>query len=137
MTPKKTLPTNGIYIKDAIAWTKAWQKVNPNLPKAFSIPIGDLMELLQELGVLQNDGKGNLTTHGTTNPADGIRAYMATDLSTNEDKLILVGTVNVNGVAEDQVKGTTNTLKVSLAGEGAFDFVVPCPKKCDLKSPLY
>ncbi|MFT7072224.1 MAG: hypothetical protein ACJA1Z_003903 [Patiriisocius sp.] len=132
------LPKNGITAKEASDWTAAYQTAHPNETKAFSIPIVDLLELLTELGVLQKDSKGNLTTHGVTDPADGIRAYLAIGPdpdkpSVNEDKLVLVGTVD----GEDQVKGTPNPLKVTLLGSGAFDLTRPCPTKCDVKSPLY
>ena len=134
------LPKDGITITEAENWTAAWQRTHPSLSKAFLIPNTDLISLLEEIGVLVSDGKGGLTVH--SNPkAYGIRAYMAIgpDPATgkDEDKLVMVGTVDVKGTYQDQVLHTKNTLQVPLRGSGAFDLVRPCPKWCDLNSPLY
>ncbi|MFT5892153.1 MAG: hypothetical protein ACI9Y7_002263, partial [Dokdonia sp.] len=55
---------------------------------------------------------------------------------TEEEKLVLVGAVAVGAEYQDQVEETTNKLKVTLSGSGAFDFILPCPRFCDPKSPL-
>ena len=134
------LPKNGIDIADAENWTKAWQTKYPALSKAFLIPNSDLLSLLEEIGVLVSDGKGGFTVHSNPN-AYGIRAYMAIgpDPATgkDEEKLVMVGTVDVKGEYQDQVENSKNTLQVPLSGSGAFDFTRPCPVRCDINSSLF
>ncbi|MGJ8666659.1 MAG: hypothetical protein ACSHW7_09855 [Patiriisocius sp.] len=140
-TPKMdgVLPKDEISITDAENWTAAWQKKNPGHAKAFLIPNTDLLSLLEEIGVLVSDGKGGLTVH--SNPlAYGIRAYMAIGpnpaTGEEEEKLVLVGTVDVKGDYQDQVENSKNPLRIPLSGSGAFDLTRPCPVKCDRNSPL-
>lgn len=139
------LPPNGITIKDAEDWTTAWQANCKDVAKAFLIPMEDLLELLTELKVLKPDGNGNLITDGTNYPLDGIRAYNGLIMDPTDDKnvakaekkIVLVGTVDVNGEAQDQVENSKDAPKVELLGSGAFDFGFPCPKRCNKNSSLY
>ena len=141
MTTKDgVLPAGGITQKEATNWTGAWQAAYPNLSKAFLIPNADILSLLEELGVLVPDGKGGFTVHSNP-PTYGIRAYMAigpdpANPKQNEEKLVMVGTVDVKGEYQDQVLGTSNPLQIPLTGSGAFDFTRPCPFLCDKNSPL-
>lgn len=140
MSEKFNLANNRITIEMAKAWTKTWQEDNPEHSKAFLVPIDDVLNILQLLGVLVDDGKGELTTKGNTNLDTAIRAYMAIgpdEAGVTEEKLVLVGAVEVKGEWQDQVQETKNTLKVSLVGSGAYDFTEPCPATCDPKSPLF
>lgn len=133
-------PAGGITQKEAVDWTAAWQSKYPNLSKAFLIPNADLINLLEELGVLVSDGQGGYTVH--SNPGSyGVRAYMAigpdpANPKQNEEKLVMVGTVDVKGEYQDQITGTPNPLQVPLSGSGAFDITRPCPRFCDKNSPL-
>ncbi|GER60275.1 hypothetical protein [Patiriisocius marinus] len=134
------LPKNGVPIDDAENWTKAWQTKYPSHSKAFLIPNTDLLSLLEEIGVLVSDGKGGLVVH--SNPAVyGIRAYMAIGpdriTGEEEEKLVMVGTVDVKGEFQDQVKNSKDEPQVPLSGSGAFDFGRPCPKTCNVNSSLY
>ncbi|GEQ85766.1 hypothetical protein ULMS_12740 [Patiriisocius marinistellae] len=139
------LPTNGVKIGDAEAWTQAWQEHCKDQAKAFLIPMVDLLELLTELKVLKPDGNGNLITDGTSYPIDGIRAYNGLIMDSSnpksvakaEKKIVLVGTVEVNGEAQDQVENSLDKPQVKLAGSGAFDFGKPCPVYCNKNSSLY
>lgn len=139
------LPPNGVNIEDAEEWTKAWQANCKDVAKAFLIPMEDILELLTELKVLQPDGNGNLFTNGTDYPMDGLRVYNGlimdpnnpTSVAKAEKKIVLVGTVNVDGEDQDQVENSKDSPKVELSGSGAFDFGMPCPKRCNKNSSLY
>jgi hypothetical protein len=133
-------PFGSINEQQARDWTKAWQIANPNLPKAFLIPNSSLLSILEEIGVLVPDGNGGFTVESESK-AYGVRAYMAigpdAETGKNENKLVMVGTVEIDGEYQDQVEGTKNPLQVSLIGSGAFDMTRPCPRICDTNSPLY
>lgn len=134
------LASNRITIDQAKTWTKTWQDNNPKHSKAFLIPKDDILNVLQLLGVLVDDGDGNLTTKNNTDLKTAMRAYMAIgpdSKGVTEEKLVIVGAVDVKGEWQDQVQETKNTLKVSLVGSGAYDFTEPCPATCDPKSPLF
>lgn len=143
MMSNNQLPQNGITIEQAKSWTKAWQTTNPSLSKAFLIPVTDIITLFKELNVLIPDNNGGFIINDNNTLDVAIRSYLAIGPSEeneekgqDEEKLVLVGAVKVNGEYQDQVEETTNTLKVPLSGSGAFDFTKPCPKFCDPKSPL-
>jgi len=136
-TPK--LPKNGITIEDAKYWTASWQLENPNKARAFLIPIPDLLELLTELTVLKKNVDGSLSTNPSDHLKEGLRAYMAVgpdDKGSPEERLVLVGAVDVGGVYQDQVLESPNTPVIPISGSGAFDAIIPCPRACDPKSPL-
>ena len=137
------LPTNGITIDQAKKWTATWQTNNPKNSKAFLIPTTDIISLFKELNVLVLVSHGNLIINNNSNMDVAIRAYLAIgpseekeETGQDEEKLVLVGAVAVNGEYQDQVEETKNKLQVTLSGSGAFDFTKPCPKFCDPKSPL-
>jgi len=137
------LPNNGITIDQAKNWTEAWQKQNPKISKAFLIPTTDIISLFKELNVLISDSNGGYILNDNNSLDVAIRAYLAIgpseekdEIGEDEEKLVLVGAVNVNGEFQDQVEETRNTLQVTLSGSGAFDFTRPCPRYCDPKSPL-
>jgi hypothetical protein len=136
---QNNLPEKGITIRQAKEWTAAWQSQNPKHSKAFLIPMEAIVELLKELNVLESNGAGGHTLN-TNNPlTPALRAYLAVGpdaQGTEEEKLVLVGAVAVGAEYQDQVEETTNKLKVTLSGSGAFDFTFPCPRYCDPKSPL-
>lgn len=135
----KPLPPNGITIEQAKNWTAAWQTKNPNLSKAFLIPIPGILQLLEELTVLKSDGKGGLIVNDSPTVAPKLRSYLAIgpdEKGVLEEKLVLVGAVKVGTDYQDQVEESPHTLKVSLSGSGVFDFSKPCPKYCDKTSPL-
>jgi hypothetical protein len=134
-----TPPFGSISQKEAVNWTKAWQTAHPDLSKAFLIPNASLLSILEEIGVLVPDGKGGFTVNSEPE-AFGVRAYMAIGpgpaKEKDENKLVMVGTIEVDGEYQDQIEGTKNPLQVPLIGSGAFDMVRPCPKVCDTNSPL-
>lgn len=135
----KPLPKNGITIEEAKYWTASWQLENPTKARAFLIPIPDLLELLTELTVLKSDGKGGLCTNPADHLQEGVRAYMAVGPDTKgspEEKLVLVGAVDVSGEYQDQVLESPHTPVLPISGSGAFDFTLPCPRHCDRTSPL-
>ena len=142
------LPTNGITIEQAKNWTAAWQSKNPSISKAFLIPTTDIISLFKELKVLIPDANGNFILNDNNDLEVAIRAYLAIGPSEekdeegqDEEKLVLVGAVEVqvDGGKEfqDQVEESKHPLQVTLVGSGAFDFTKPCPKRCDIASPLF
>ncbi len=138
-----SLPENGITIKQAKDWTKAWQTKNPEISKAFLIPITDIVTLFKELKVLIPQGDKDFILNEKNDLEVAIRAYLAigpseeiAEAGKDEDKLVLVGAVKVEGDYQDQVEDSQHNLKVQLSGSGAFDFTLPCPRHCDKESPL-
>lgn len=138
-----TTPLDSISIEHAEAWTKNWQKLFPNHCKAFLIPIPDVMNLLEELGILKNNKDG---TYESLNKPEhknmGIRAYMALgDMDGDgnlEERLVMVGAIKNNeDIFIDQVADRKDAANVALSGSGAFDFTSPCPNECDPKSSLF
>ena len=143
LTPKKNNP---IKIDDAIAYAKLWQKNQPGNCKAFLIPALDLIDSLEEMGVIKKETDGNYSLHNIKN--SGVRAYMGIDPLESDgggEKLLIVGTsVDCNGVHRDIIErskptgcpttGTSET--TSLIGSGVFDLTTPCPTLCDELSPL-
>ncbi len=138
MSPKP-LPKNGITMEEAKYWTASWQLENATKARAFLIPIPDLLELLTELTVLKSDGDGGLVTNPADHLKEGVRAYMAVGPDDNgkpEEKLVLVGAVDVGGEYQDQVLESPHKAVLPISGSGAFDFILPCPRHCDKNSPL-
>tara|TARA_R110002049_G_C8959930_1_gene546590 strand:- start:91 stop:459 length:369 start_codon:yes stop_codon:yes gene_type:complete len=112
---------NTIDLKKAEAWTKKWRGVEGSYNKhhechGFLIPADDLRGLLAE-----EDGQKGVQY---------VRAYLAVD-ENNDEKLVIVGTESEDG-------GTTyKDLITGYNGTGdIYDFVRPCPPKCDINSPL-
>ncbi len=143
-----TLRKNQITIKKAEDWAKTWQKECPNNCKAFLIPTIDLIEALEEMGVLKQKKNGDYTLHKINN--SGVRAYMAIDKKEkagNGEKLLIVGTrIDKKGIHRDIIEGEKipsyendeMTSAISeLEGSGVYDFTAPCPSDCDENSPLF
>ena len=163
MSAKPTNPDfeNTISEDTAKKWTAAWRstysdKKNPkykDLPKAFLMPVVDFIEILNELGVLDN--KTALEAQKIATASDiRLRGYLGIDeTNNNENKMIFVGTKEVGGVYRDIINGkidgkgevVTSYLSVKQVGEppvvlppssGIYDFTEPCPNTCDFESPL-
>lgn len=134
------LPANGITIRQAKDWTKAWRTKNPDIPRAFLIPPTDIIALFKELNVLTLDTNGNYILNDKNPLEVAIRAYLAIgpseETEKDEEKLVLVGAVKEGNDYQDQVEGSPHPLKVELSGSGVFDFTKPCPLVCDPRSPL-
>lgn len=116
-----------ISLTTAQAWTQEWRSVESDYNKhnelnAFLIPIQDLQGVLKEMGA---------------NPGDDacVRAYLGVNATTNEEKLIIVGTQkDKSGVYRDMLpenaddaEGNTNSI---------WDFTKRCPPNCDDSSEL-
>ena len=137
-----SLNDNTITLQDAEAWTANWRKSCPNNSSAFLIPAEDLSNVLIEMGILQEQ-KSGMYTLNVGNGQD-VRAYMAIDPAQKEgngEKLILVGTKNINGIYRDIINGKIDNqgevLNPTLnAGTGLYDLTQPCRPHCDPNSPL-
>jgi hypothetical protein len=115
-----------ITLQTAIDWTKQWRALEADYGKsnelnAFLIPVQDLNGVLAEMG----------------NPSDSsdsyVRAYLGINPTTNEAKLIIVGTQkDKSGVYRDMLPSAAE----GVNGNSIWDFVKPCPPACDDKSPL-
>ena len=132
---------NLISIENAKAWTKNYQNnMQKGSAKAFLISCETIVDILQEMKVLQSDGKGKYTFHNVSESS--FRAYLAINpkqTEANGETLVMVGTMKDNSSVErDMVEEEKNTpfSKSDLDGSGAFDFAKPCPIYCDENSPL-
>lgn len=70
-----------------------------------------------------------------------VRAYLGVDAATNEEKLIIVGTqpeTQPDGsiIYRDIINESADGADLENSASGIWDFTVPCPPKCDPKSPL-
>ena len=116
-----------ISLATAQTWTQEWRSVESdynshNECNAFLIPVQDLQGVLAEMGA---------------NPGDDacVRAYLGVDPSTNEEKLIIVGTQkDRNGVYRDLLPNAAD----GDGGDGnsIWDFTKACPPMCDDRSSL-
>lgn len=133
---------NTISKDEGAQWTANWRSQHPNAVNAFLIPAVDFVEVLNEIGVL-NDTAAQQAQANANNLNSQIRGYLAID-NNGTEKMIFVGTENVNGVNRDIIDGTIDgntptSLKSSAADtgtSGVFDFTSPCPPDCDDNSPL-
>lgn len=130
-----------ISIEDAKAWTKNFQgNMRSGDAKAFLISCEAIVEILKEMKVLQDNGKGNFSLNNVDDSS--IRAYLAVNpeqTDANGQTLVMVGTMkDANGIERDMVQEEKNPpFKTSdLTGSGAFDFSEACPRQCDQNSPL-
>ncbi|MFT5751730.1 MAG: hypothetical protein ACI828_001710 [Flavobacteriales bacterium] len=140
--PASLVPLDSIDIIDAGNFTKNWQTSHSKLPKAFVIPIIDVVSLLNELGhiTIENDGRFSLNLEDGTEAA--IRAYIGVDPNAPyvlKEKLLLVGALKLDG--SDHFKEIIENEKDPIpgktpSGSGVFDFTTPCPRHCDDDSPL-
>lgn len=134
---------NTISKQQGADWTANWRNANPNTVNAFLIPAVDFVEVLNEIGVL-DDAAATQAQANANQLNSQIRGYLAID-DDNTEKMIFVGTENVDGTYRDIIDGTIDgdgtptTLKSSAsnpATSGVFDFTDPCPPACDPNSPL-
>lgn len=124
----KDFNTFTIPLDQAAELTKQWQRNYPKLSKAFLLPVEDLLGCLTEMGVLKIDTDGTATINVGKN--EKVRTYLGID-EKNEQKLLLVGTKNEDGIYRDLI-----TESKDGGSSGIYDFSEPCPSKCDDTSPL-
>jgi hypothetical protein len=112
-------------------WTQNWQtKYDGTLPKAFRIPIGDLVACFNEMNLkftIDTATNKLLIVPGTYESS--VRAYMAID-DKSEHKLLIVGNTTTDGVLYKDI--TT----VDGGKSAIYDFTTPCPADCDPGSIL-
>ncbi|WP_432411080.1 hypothetical protein [Rasiella sp. SM2506] len=116
-----------ISLATAKQWTQEWRSVESsynshNEVNAFLIPIQDLQGVLAEMG---------------DNPADDacVRAYLAVNPSTNEEKLVIVGTQkDKTGVYRDLLPENAENAEGNV--NSVWDFTKACPPMCDDRSSL-
>jgi hypothetical protein len=107
-----------IDLPTAISWTSQYRTAPQSSAKAFLVPVQALQGLLAEMG-------------NPTDPNACIRIYMGVDPSTNEQKLVLVGTqIDDKGVYRDLLPDSIGSVN------SIYDFTKACPPNCDPKSPL-
>ena len=110
-----------ISLNTGISWTSQYRTSHASEPRAFLVSVQALNSLLSEMG-------------NPTNPDVCIRIYKGLDPSSNEEKLVLVGTQkDREGVYRDLLPGTGDTTD---GDHNLYDFTKPCPPKCDPGSPL-
>lgn len=143
----QTKPKNSIDIEKAQKWAKRYQKTSDTGAKAFLIPVDDLLESMEEMGVIKRwidaKGKEHYSFDDIKNAC--VRAYMAVDPDkikepAKGEKLLIVGTkIDNKGIHRDIIVDKKNNTKTmsELQGSGVFDFTEPCPNTCDQLSPLY
>ena len=117
-----------ISLTTAQQWTQQWRSEESsynshNECNAFLILIQDLNGVLAEMG----------------NPSDNsdacVRAYLGVDPSTNEEKLIIVGTQkDRTGVYRDMLPANANDAEGNV--NSVWDFTKKCPSHCDDSSAL-
>ncbi|TCK67636.1 hypothetical protein DFQ05_1415 [Winogradskyella wandonensis] len=129
-----------ISIEDAKKWTKNYQdNMKSGDAKAFLISCETIIDILKEMKVIQ-ETKAGITLNDVENSS--IRAYLAVNPSqtkANGQTLVMVGTKkDSSGVERDIVEGEVNPpySRSEVNGSGTFDFIVPCPDRCDENSPL-
>ncbi|MCK8479260.1 hypothetical protein [Psychroserpens algicola] len=139
-----TAKKNPIDINDAINYARNWRTAQPKNCKAFLIPAEDLIDTLEEMGVIAKETDGHYSVKNVKN--SGVRAYMGIDPSEpagGGEKLLLVGTsIDCNGKHRDIVQGEkspgcpSNFVMPNPIGSGVYDLTTPCPSECDTLSPL-
>ncbi|WP_299901589.1 hypothetical protein [uncultured Aquimarina sp.] len=136
---------NTISLETAQDWTQRWRTQYPENSRAYLIPAVDLIEVLNEMGILADDVAEQAQQYATDNALD-VRSYMAIEMldsGANLEKVILVGTQKgddgvyrdiINGQVQVDAKSATKVLDNSSSG--LFDVTSPCPPFCDPNSPL-
>lgn len=110
-----------ISLNTGISWTSQYRSAHTGGTKAFLVSVQALNSLLAEMG-------------NPTDPNVCIRIYKGLDPSTNEEKLILVGTEkDRTGIYEDLLPDSGDTTD---SAHNLYDFTKPCPPVCDPNSPL-
>jgi len=136
-------PDNENTVKSdvAAAWTAEWRKQCPENCRAFLIPAVDLIQVLNEIGVLGNKAAAKAQAKANKKAKD-VRAYMAIgseDESPVEERILLVGTQKVDGVYRDIINGEIDGKSAGIGdgpSSGIYDLTDPCPNTCDDLSPL-
>lgn len=140
-----TLTKNQIDINTAAEWTKCYREDNLTGAKAFLVPVYDLLNCMEEMGIIK---RHNNHYHIDDIKGACVRAYLAVNPEEKEgpskgEKLLVVGTKhNRNGGYSDIVEGEKpniidETFNLNgLKGSGVYDFTTPCPNECDANSPL-
>jgi len=131
--------TNQITVEDAIKWTTAWRKKNPNNCKAFLVPVKDLTEVLIEMNILNKQENGSYVLDITKINGAGVRNYMAIDAAEKEgngEKILIVGTKFIDGKHKDIINNKPAEGYQRSMGSGIYDFTLPCPTTCDTDSSL-
>ncbi|MEZ4874625.1 MAG: hypothetical protein R2793_04035 [Flavobacteriaceae bacterium] len=114
-----------ITLQQAIDWTTDYRNNEVTSARAFLIPIQDLQGALAEI-------------QGQTG-SPMVRAYLALDPSTNEEKLVIVGTsqeVQRDGSIIYRDLLPDAGVAVEDSSNSIYDFTKPCPTWCDDNSPL-
>ncbi len=141
-----------ITLDDAKLWTTIWRIANPDNAKAYLIPVQDLIDVLEEMGILVYDKTLKAYTLKPSKNQQDVRAYMAIDPHTDtdqspEEKVLLVGTERVESpTGEVTYKDIIHYPKKKTGlgdgedpedpGSGIYDFTQPCPSACDPNSGL-
>ncbi|GAA0723349.1 hypothetical protein GCM10009430_26690 [Aquimarina litoralis] len=133
---------NTISLATAQDWTQRWRTQYPENSRAYLIPAVDLIEVLNEMGILADDVAAEAQQKANQESLD-IRAYMAIEMKksgANLEKVILVGTQKDDeGIYRDIINGQVQLAdgKISDGPEsGLYDLTNPCPPYCDPNSPL-
>lgn len=111
-----------ISLNTGISWTSQYRTKHAGETRAFLVSVQALNSLLEEMG-------------NPTDPDVCIRIYKGVDPTSNEEKLILVGT---------ELERDTEMYRDLLPTEGEstdgdhnlYDFTRRCPPICDPGSPL-
>ncbi len=111
-----------ISLNTGISWTSQYRVTHASEAKAFLVSVQALNSLLAEMG-------------NPTDPDVCIRIYKGVDPTSNEEKLILVGTEldRETGVYHDLLPSDGESID---DGNNLYDFTRACPPKCDPGSPL-
>lgn len=138
MNPDKE---NTVSLEVAKGWTEEWRKQCPENCKAFLIPATDLIEVLNEMGLIGDKAAAKAQKRADKNKLD-VRAYMAIgaeDGGPVEERLLIVGTKEIDGVYRDIIDGEIDGESLGLTDDpssGIYDVTSPCPPVCDPNSPL-
>ncbi|SEK28157.1 hypothetical protein SAMN04487910_0154 [Aquimarina amphilecti] len=146
---------NTVTLETAKEWTTAWREKyqNPKKPEvnpcnAFLMPAVDLIEVLNEMGLL-SDKVAKKAQEKACLKGKKVRAYMAigndSPDETTEEKLLVVGTKYnrkkrvYQDIINEEIDG--DEVKLNFFGDpiissGIYDFTDPCPPSCDIESPL-
>jgi hypothetical protein len=104
----RKMADNTISLEKAKEWARLYRKDDPDGVIAFLIPKIDVTQLLNQNGV------------------SNFRAYLGYDPEKKMEKLMIVG-VDENG----------KDLIDEKLGNYIYDMTSPCPKTCDITSPLF
>ncbi len=155
MSEQDIEPVNVIDLETAQDWTGRWRTDCPDNCKAFLIPIDDVLEVLDEMGIIKVKDEEELEKYKDY----CLRAYMGIALADElpekqrkrlnllgeekkndkVEKMIVVGTKkDKNGVYRDMIEtlgGKKDDNKNPFSGK-IYDSSIPCPPECDDESPL-